>query len=132
MRISNFITFLHADGETSHREHGRHGAFIDGHCACIEAAYREYQLSPDRQFLETDLAGREEGRRLADRRPSIRSATACPHGHQPNTYDTSVSGANTFIGSQYLAALAAAERMALVMDDAASAAPLAGRPRGRA
>ena len=29
-----------------------HGAFIDGHCACIEAAYREYQLSPDRQFLE--------------------------------------------------------------------------------
>ena len=44
-----------------------------------------------------------------------------PHGHQPNTYDTSVSGANTFIGSQYLAALAAAERMALAMGDPESA-----------
>jgi hypothetical protein len=52
MRISNFITYLHADGETSHREHDLHGAFTDGHCACIEAAYREYQLSPDRRFLE--------------------------------------------------------------------------------
>ena len=49
MRISNFVTFLHADGETSHREHAPHNAFIDGHCACIEAAYREYQLSPDRR-----------------------------------------------------------------------------------
>ena len=27
------------------------GAFIDGHCACIEAAYREYQLSTDNKFL---------------------------------------------------------------------------------
>ena len=44
-----------------------------------------------------------------------------PHGHQPNTYDTSVSGANTFIGSQYLSALAAAERMALVMNEPESA-----------
>ena len=52
MRISNFITYLHANGETSHREHAVHEAFIDGHCACIEAAYREYQLSPDRRFLE--------------------------------------------------------------------------------
>ena len=52
MRVSNFITYLHSNGETSHREYAPHGAFIDGHCACIEAAYREYQLSPDRQFLE--------------------------------------------------------------------------------
>ena len=34
-----------------------HGAFIDGHCACIEAAYREYQLSPDKKFLETVWPG---------------------------------------------------------------------------
>ena len=52
MRVSNFITFLHESGETSHREHAVHNAFIDGHCACIEAAYREYQLSPDRRFLD--------------------------------------------------------------------------------
>ncbi|MCY2994260.1 MAG: GH116 family glycosyl-hydrolase [Planctomycetota bacterium] len=40
MRISDFVTFLHESGETSHRQHSRHTAFIDGHCACIEAAYR--------------------------------------------------------------------------------------------
>ena len=57
MRVSNFVTYLHADGETSHREHDRHGAFTDGHCACIEAAYREYQLSPDRTFLQTVWPG---------------------------------------------------------------------------
>ena len=120
MRISNFITFLHADGETSHREHAPHPAFTDGHCACIEAAYREYQLSSDRKFL-------------AEIWPGVKKAVdwlieaidrpheGVPHGHQPNTYDTSVSGANTFIGSQYLSALAAAERMALVMNDPASA-----------
>ena len=66
MRISNFITFLHPNGETSHREHAPHPAFIDGHCACIEAAYREYQLSPDRQIPGNDLARREKGGRLAD------------------------------------------------------------------
>ena len=120
MRISNFITFLHADGETSHREHDLHGAFIDGHCACIEAACREYQLSPDRRFLEKIWPGVKKSvdwlvRTIDPKHEGV------PHGHQANTYDTSVSGANTFIGSQYLAALAAAARMAQVMDDAPSA-----------
>ncbi len=120
MRISNFITYLHPSGETSHREHEPHGAFTDGHCACIEAAYREYQLSPDRRFLETIWPGVKKAvdwliRAIDPQHEGV------PHGHQPNTYDTSVSGANTFIGSQYLSALAAAERMALVMDDAESA-----------
>jgi uncharacterized protein (DUF608 family) len=34
------------------------------------------------------------------------------HGEQPNTYDISIYGANTFIGTLYLAALRAAEEMA--------------------
>ena len=55
-----------------------------------------------------------------------------PTGHQPNTYDCAVSGPNTFIGSQYLSALAAAERMAAVMDDADSAASGGGRSARRA
>lgn len=121
MRISNFVTFLHPDGETSHREHSPHNGFIDGHCACIEAALREYQLSVDRRFLDKIW-------------PGVKKATdwlieaidkdhdGVPAGQQWNTYDTAVAGANTFIGSQYLSALAAAERLALVMNDAASAA----------
>ena len=120
MRVSNFVTFLHESGETSHREHGRHGAFIDGHCACIEGAYREYQLSPDRKFLETVWSGvKKSVEWLIDK--IDKPLQGVPQGHQANTYDTSVSGANTFIGSQYLSALAAAERLALVMNDTASA-----------
>jgi uncharacterized protein (DUF608 family) len=120
MRISNFITFLHADGETSHREHAPHPAFIDGHCACIEAAYREYQLSPDRRLLEKIWPGVKKAvdwliGKIDPERQGL------PHGPQWNTYDTAVSGANTFIGSQYLAALAAGERMALAMGDPDSA-----------
>ncbi|TWT81025.1 hypothetical protein CA13_24720 [Planctomycetes bacterium CA13] len=120
MRVSNFVTFLHESGETSHREHGRHGAFIDGHCACIEAAYREHQLSADDKFLRTIWPGVKKSVDWLVEKidPNGRGV---PEGHQANTYDTSVSGANTFIGSQYLSALAAAEKLALVMDDAASA-----------
>jgi len=120
MRISNFVTFLHPNGETSHREHGPHGAFIDGHCACIEAAYREYQLSPDRKFLEKIWPGVKKAVDwlIAKIDPD---RSGLPRGEQWNTYDTAVSGANTFIGSQYLAALAAGERMALIMGDAPSA-----------
>ena len=116
MRISNFITFLHPDGETSHREHAPHNAFIDGHCACIEAAYREHQLSADRRFLERIWPGVQ---RAVDWLIQAVDSDhdGVPSGHQWNTYDTAVSGANTFIGSQYLSALAAGERMAELMGD---------------
>ncbi len=91
MRISNFITYLHANGETSHREHGLHPAFIDGHCACIEAAYREYQLSPDRRFLEKIWPGVKKSVDWLIKTID-RQGEGVPHGHQANTYDTSVSG----------------------------------------
>lgn len=120
MRVSNFVTFLHPDGETSHREHQLHKAFADGHCACIVAAHREHQLSPDGRFLQTIWAGVKKAVDWLIR--SIdQDHDGIPAGQQWNTYDTAVSGANTFIGSQYLAALAAAEQMAQVMNDTQSA-----------
>jgi uncharacterized protein (DUF608 family) len=121
MRVSDFVTYLHEDGETSHRQHGPHSAFIDGHCACIEGAYREHLMSPDRGFLESIWPGVRKavdwmvGRFDAD-------GDGVPSGQQWNTYDCAVSGENTFIGSQYLCALAAGEQMALAMGDAESAA----------
>ena len=120
MRVSNFVTFLHDNGETSHREHAVHGAFVDGHCACIEAALREYQLSTDRRFLESIWPGVKKAMDWLIQTID-KDHTGMPTGHQNNTYDTAVSGANTFIGSQYLSALAAAERMAAVMGDTESA-----------
>ena len=116
MRRSDLITFLHENGETSHRQHGPHGAFIDGHCAAIEAALRAHQLSPDNSFLQQVW-------------PNLVKAVdwlieaidpaheGVPTGRQPNTYDCDVSGPNTFIGSQYLSALAAAEKLAAPMGD---------------
>jgi uncharacterized protein (DUF608 family) len=121
MRVSDFVTYLHESGETSHRQHSPHGAFVDGHCACIEAAYREYQLSPDAKSLERIWPGVKKAVdwMIETFDPNH---SGIPTGRQMNTYDCAVSGRNTFIGSQYLSALAAAERMALVMNDEPSAA----------
>lgn len=120
MRVSDFVTYLHPDGETSHRQFPGTGAFIDGHCACIEAAYREHLLSPDLSFLRQVWPG---VKRATDWMIATfdKDEDGIPTGHQWNTYDCAVSGANTFIGSQYLAALAAAEQMALAMRDPESA-----------
>jgi uncharacterized protein (DUF608 family) len=121
LRRSDLLTFLHDDGETSHRQHGPHDAFIDGHCAAVEAALRAHQLSPDRAFLEQVW-------------PNLVKAVdwlieaidpaheGVPTGHQWNTYDCAVSGPNTFIGSQYLSALAAGERLAAAMEEPETAA----------
>jgi len=121
MRESDLLVYLHPNGETSHRQHTVHHAFIDGHCATICAAYREHLTSPNDAFLKriwskvklaTDwliqaIDPREEG---------------LNHGHQWNTYDCATGGQHTFIGSQYLCALAAAERMASLMGDETAAA----------
>ena len=121
MRESDLLVFLKPDGETQHRQHVPTGAFIDGHCATIVATLREHQLSPDSSFLrrvwpKVKLATDWLVNRIDPDRDGV------PSGRQPNTYDCDVSGANTFIGSQYLAALSAAVRMARIMGDRAAAA----------
>lgn len=121
MRVSDFLTYLHDSGETSHRQHARYGAFTDGHCACIAGAYREHQTSPDAAFLAQVWPGVKKAMNwLIEKIDAVHAGV--PTGRQPNTYDCAVSGPNTFIGSQYLCALAAAEQMAVVMDDTDSAA----------
>ncbi len=121
LRVSDLVTHLHPDGETSHRQHSPHGAFIDGHCAVIEAALREHQLSTGRAFLDRIWPGLQRATDwMIEQFDAGRDGV--PSGKQWNTYDTAMSGANTFIGAQYLSALAAAERLALAMGDASSAA----------
>lgn len=116
MRVSDFITWLHESGETSHRQLPNTYAFADGHCACIVAALREHQLSADDGFLRRLYPNVKKAMDWFIQRydPSEEGVTRT---HQWNTYDTAVSGLNTFIGSQYLSALAACEEMALLMDD---------------
>ncbi len=121
LRWYDFMYYLRPDGETQHRQHSSHGAFIDGHCAVIEGAYREYQLSPDRAFLrqiypKVKLAVEWLIKKIDADEDGVNA------GEQWNTYDVATDGAHTFLGSQYLSALAAGEAMARVMDDAAAAA----------
>ena len=82
----------------------------DGQCGTILKAYREHLMSPDGRFLERNW-------------PAIRKAMEFSISHDPNadgliedlqhnTYDIDYHGANTFVGSLYLAALRAAEEMA--------------------
>ena len=84
---------------------------LDGLLGAILKTYREYRGSGDEQWLEHAW-------------PSVK--TALDHiweshdperlgvieGEQPNTYDISIYGANTFTGTLYLAALRAMEEMA--------------------
>lgn len=120
LRWYDFMHYLKDTGETQHRQHSPHGAFIDGHCAVIEGAYREHLMSPDATFLKRIY-------------PRVRLAVewliakidadedGVNGGQQWNTYDVPTDGAHTFLGSQYLSALAAAEKMALVAGDEGSA-----------
>src|SRR5262249_24210762 len=92
-------------------------------------AWRDHRLSGDREFLPRVW-------------PAVRSAVefllaqdgdppdGLLEGRQPNTYDIDFVGANTMVGSLWLAALRAAAAMARAMDDAAFAGrcePLAAR-----
>ncbi|MDD5688373.1 MAG: GH116 family glycosyl hydrolase [Elusimicrobia bacterium] len=120
MRESDLITWLKPTGETSHRQYATNIAFIDGQAATIVAAYREYQTSPDNSFLDKiwtncKLAMNWLITKIDDDEDGV------PKGLQDNTYDCKISGANTFIGSQYLSALAAAEKMAEIENDSVSA-----------
>jgi uncharacterized protein (DUF608 family) len=87
----------------------------DGQCGTILKAYREHRTSPDEAFLKRNW-------------PSIKQAIEFSISHDPdadgliedlqhNTYDINYYGANTFVGSLYLAALRAAEEMAQEVGD---------------
>jgi len=88
----------------------------DGQCGAVLKVYREHLMSPDNAFLTQAW-------------PRTKQAMAYAISHdpdtngvivdaQPNTFDNSFYGANTFVGALYLAALRATEQMALVMGEA--------------
>jgi len=120
MRESDLLRFLRPSGETSHRQYLNHGAYTDGHAATIEAAYREHLISADNTFLDSVWPNCKKAMDWLIR-VSDKDEDGIFRGLQYNTYDTAVSGANTFIGSQYLAALAAAQRMAEIKGETETA-----------
>ena len=114
----------------------------DGQCDTVLNAYRESLMSPDKRFLKRNYksikkalqylinqdalgekGGINSGRgKLGTSLPKpTRKPTNPPdgiiEGTQHNTYDLNYHGPNTLVGSLYLAALRAGEKMALEMDD---------------
>lgn len=105
---------------------------LDGLLGAILKTYREYRACGERAWL-------------AHVWPSVRKAlnyiwtthdplhSGVITGEQPNTYDISIFGANTFIGTLYLAALRAAGEMArLQQEDALDSECRVTFERGRA
>jgi uncharacterized protein (DUF608 family) len=92
----------------------RHPA-LDGLLGAVLKTYREYRASGDTDWLAEMWPG---VRRALSHLWAVhdQAQTGVIWGEQPNTYDISVYGANTFIGTLYLAALRAAEQMAVALD----------------
>lgn len=116
LRRYDFNHYLKESGETQHRQHRPYGAFIDGHCAVLEGAYREHLMSPDDAFLREIWPGvRMAAVWLIDAIDPDEDGVNS--GHQWNTYDVATGGAHTFIGSQYLSAMFAVYMMARAVGD---------------
>jgi uncharacterized protein (DUF608 family) len=114
------LGFMSKDGAIPHRQPASHPAF-DGQCGGILAAYREHLCSPDGAWLAQHWA-----------RVKLAMDFTIAHwdkdedgvlaGPQWNTLDANASGNSSWLGSLYLAALAASEKMALLQNDPKAAA----------
>jgi non-lysosomal glucosylceramidase len=96
------------------------GPFCDGHLSTISKAYREYRQCEDRSWLDQYWPHIKLAMQWALDAYDPDS-NGVIEGEQWNTYDCAVYGPNTFIGSQWLAALRAAAEMATIEGDAAFA-----------
>jgi uncharacterized protein (DUF608 family) len=117
------LALQHADGRLSHRQTGAyHGPIpaLDGSCGAVLGAYREYCMSADSAWLNGTWP------KVKKAMESIiatwdRDEDGVLGGSQWTTMDGAVTGSTTWLGSLYLAALGAAERMAQLQNDATTA-----------
>jgi uncharacterized protein (DUF608 family) len=101
---------------------GNEGPAADGHASTLSKTYREWRLSADDAWLKARYPAVKKAMEYWIQRWDGPEEDGVARGRQFNTYDTEVVGPNTFVGSQYMAALRAAEEMAKVAGDEASAA----------
>ena len=98
------------------------GAVCDGQASTVSKTYRDHLMSADDTFLKRMWPKAKTAMEFMIRNWDGPDEDGVMRGMQFNTYDTSISGPNTFTGTQYLAALRAAEEMAKEMGDDAAAA----------
>ncbi|MGM9738957.1 MAG: GH116 family glycosyl-hydrolase [Candidatus Cryptobacteroides sp.] len=93
-------------------------AAADGQMGCIMKMYREWQLSGDQSFLETNWAQVKKVLRFAwKERGWDGNKDGLMEGSQHNTMDVNYFGPNPQMQFWYLGALRAAEEMAVSMKD---------------
>jgi len=100
---------------------GNEGPAADGHASTLSKTYREWRLSADDAWLKARYPAVKKAMEYWIKRWDGADEDGVARADQFNTYDTAVVGPNTFIGTQYLAALRASEEMAKVCGDDASA-----------
>jgi len=108
------------DGGVPHRQPDQFPAF-DGQCGTILGAYREHLVSPDRKWLDAHWPGIKKAMDFLIANWD-RDEDGVLAGAQWNTLDDFLSGSTSWLGSLYLAALAASERMALLEKEPETAA----------
>ena len=130
MRETDLFHQLHPSGYLPHRVTlplylprpwergigGPHNPALDGLLGMVLKTYREHRRCADPAWLQRAWP---QIKKAMHHVMTVHDADGdgVIKGEQPNTYDISVYGPNTFIGSLYLAALLAAEEMAAVQDD---------------
>ncbi len=115
---------LHPDGQINCRDEST-GIAVDGQAGTILRAYRVHQMSPDSSFLRrnwTNVRSAVEWLMAQDA-----DADGILDRNQNNTLDAEWYGKVAWLSGLYIAALRAAEEMALEADDASFAARC--RPR---
>jgi non-lysosomal glucosylceramidase len=104
---------------------GGHAYAADGQAGTVLKCYREHLTSPDDGFLRENWPRIQKVLEYQIVKDAELSGDGQPDGilvcNQHNTYDIDFLGANSMVGSLYLAALLAGARMAEEMDDGASA-----------
>lgn len=108
-------SFDEASGGVGTRNGSWGGFHIDGHAGAILKMYREHLNSKDNIFLSRNWDKVKKAMEYLIAQDGDDDGLI--EGTQPNTYDIAFQGANTYVGSLYLAALRAAQQMALVMGE---------------
>ncbi|GDX40290.1 hypothetical protein LBMAG21_05820 [Armatimonadota bacterium] len=125
MRETELYHQLHATGYLPHRVvlpmylprawerpiGGPEKPALDGLLSMVLKVYREHKRNPDAKWLERAW---KRVKLAMEHVMSVHDSEGdgVIRGEQPNTYDISVFGPNTFMGTLYLAALRSAEEMA--------------------
>lgn len=94
---------------------------LDGMLGAVLKAYREYRAGAGIDWLRRYWPNLTRLLRHVDRTWNV-DGTGMLSGVQPSTHDIDLTGHNPFTGTLWLAALRAAEQMALLLDDSGAAA----------